>query len=82
MNSDKSGKKTGRKMTQTIFTGGTTILRRQRTDILPNGASGKSQRKGTMSQVKSGVKFTTSNMTIGNAKHLNTTTISRIVQIL
>ena len=70
----KFGKKIGKKVIPIILTDGIITLRKPRMATPLNGASGRSQKKVTTLREKNGVKYTTSNMTIGNEKPPNTPT--------
>ena len=74
MNLTRFGKKIGKKVIPIILTAGIITQRKLRMATLLNGASGKSQKKGTTLREKNGVKYTISNMTTGNEKPLNTPT--------
>jgi hypothetical protein len=78
----KFGKRIGKKVIPITHTAGTITLRKPRKATPPNGASGKNLSKVTTLQVKNGVKYTISNMTIGNVKQPNIQTIRKIVRIL
>lgn len=76
MQTDKYGRKTGRRMTRRDTTGGIITPKRTRMAMLQNGVNGKSQRKATMLLGRSGVKSIISSGTTGREKARSTPTIS------